>query len=81
MLNYKFIPSSYTKKVLEYIHLAKELASERGYIWRESVNKGVDYYEVHEKTKKEVEEFDEIDKVEKKETKKRSREEMLALLI
>ena len=81
MLNYKFIPSSYTRKVMEYIDLAKEIASERDLVWKETSKKGVAYYEVHEKTPEEDKEFAEIDKREKVAAKKRTREEQLALLL
>jgi len=62
MLNYAFIPSTYTKKIIEYIELAKELASELNYVWKEQIRKGVTYYQVSKPTKKETEVFDEVDK-------------------
>ena len=46
ILGYSFINSSWTKKVLEIIDLAKQLASERGYEWIEDSVKGVTYYTV-----------------------------------
>jgi hypothetical protein len=62
MLNYSFIPSAYTKKVLEYVDLAKELASERGMLWKETSTKGVSYYRVSHPTDDESKELDEINK-------------------
>ena len=81
MLNYSFIPSSYTKKILEYIDLAKELASEEDMIWSETSKKGVNYYQVHRKTEREEEEFREIDEKEKIETKERTEAELMELLM
>lgn len=46
MLNYNFINSTWTKKILEYINLAKELASTKGYEWVEDTKNGVTYYQV-----------------------------------
>jgi len=79
LLSYSFIPKSYTKKVLEYVDLAKELASELGYVWKESLSKGVTYYQVSKPSKKEVEVFDKVDKKEAKELSDRQKE--LALML
>jgi hypothetical protein len=46
MLSYPFINATWTKKVLEIIDLAKQLASERGYEWIEDIKRGVTYYTV-----------------------------------
>ena len=46
VLGYSFINSTWTKKVLEIIDLAKQLASEKGYEWHEDVKKGVTYFTV-----------------------------------
>lgn len=46
MLQYSFINSGYTKKINEYIDLAKQLASELGYDWDEHIKSGVTYYTV-----------------------------------
>lgn len=46
MLQYSFINSGYTKKINEYIDLAKQLASELGYEWDEHIKSGVTYYTV-----------------------------------
>lgn len=46
ILGYSFINSTWTKKVLEIIDLAKQLASERGYEWIEDSVGGVTYYTV-----------------------------------
>ena len=77
MLSYPFIPSSYTKKILEYVSLAKELASERNYYWHETVRKSVIYYQVtkENKTEKTV-----LDKVDAEEAKQRSKAELSELL-
>lgn len=48
MLEYPFINSGYTKKILEYIDLAKQLASERNLEWDESIKNNVTYYTVIE---------------------------------
>lgn len=61
MLSYQFIPSSYTKKINEYIFLAKERASELGYIWTESERNKVVYYHVKIKDKALETEFDNAD--------------------
>ncbi len=81
MLGYSYIPNTYTKKILEYIDLAKELASENGMIWKTTNRKGVDYYEVSVATEEVETEFDEIDEAEEVEAKERSMEEQLQLLI
>lgn len=52
MLTYSFINSSWTKKILEYIDLAKQLASEKGYEWIEDAKGGVTYYTVIDNEKK-----------------------------
>jgi len=57
MLAYTFINSTWTKKIVEIIDLAKQLASERGYEWDESVKQGVTYYTVINTTKEEKELF------------------------
>lgn len=46
MLAYPFINSQWTKKINEYVDLAKELASERGYEWDTQTKGGVTYYTV-----------------------------------
>jgi len=74
LLSYPFIPSTWTKKIQEVIDLAKELGSERGYIWSEKVTKGVVYYRVKKKSKKDEDEFEEINKKEKEEVNKLSEE-------
>jgi len=61
MLNYSFINSNWTKRVVEYIDLAKELSSELGYVWKEQIRKGVTYYQVSKPTEKETEVLDEVD--------------------
>lgn len=45
-LGYPFIPSTWSKKILEILDLAKQLASEKGYVWEETSKKGVIYYSV-----------------------------------
>ena len=62
MLTYNFIPNTWTKKIKEYVDLAKELASERGLLWREISRKGVSYYSVSEPKEEDVKTLDEIDK-------------------
>lgn len=62
MLTYNFIPNTWTKKIKEYVDLAKELASERGLLWREISRKGVSYYSVSEPQEEDVKTLDEIDK-------------------
>ena len=76
MLSYAFINSTWTKKVVEYIDLAKELASERGYLFKSISRKGVDYYQVTKPTEKETQELDEIDVLDKE----LSHDELLDLL-
>jgi len=61
MLSYSFINSTWTKKVGEYIDLARELASERGYLFKTISRKGVDYYSVTKPTDEETETLDEAD--------------------
>jgi len=78
LLSYSFIPSAWTKKIDEYVDLAKELASESGYLWKTVSRKGVEYYEVSKGTVKEKKVLDEIDKSEAKE--KQSKAELKALL-
>lgn len=83
MLRYPFIPSSWTKKIDEYINLAQELASERGLIWEEVKRKGVSYYKVEEKTSQTSKKLDEIDEQEDKvvkETQELTEESLLAFL-
>ena len=65
ILSYGFINSTWTKKVNDYIDLARELASERGYLWKSISRKGVDYYSVSKPTEEETEELDEIDSLDK----------------
>jgi hypothetical protein len=74
LLSYPFINSTWTKKIQEVIDLAKELASERGYVWNEKIAKGVVYYRVKKKSKKDEDEFEEINKKEKEEVEKLSEE-------
>lgn len=50
MLAYPFINGSWSKKILEYIELAKQLASEKGYTWDEVSKDGVTYYRVIDNT-------------------------------
>ena len=85
MLTYNFIPNTWTKKIKEYVDLAKELASERGLLWKEISRKGVSYYSVSEPKEEETVKLDEIDKMEKveakeKKTKEMSEAEMLSFL-
>jgi hypothetical protein len=82
LLSYSFIPSSYTKKILEYVDLAKELASERGLLWKEIQRKGVSYYSVSWPKEDEMSSLDSIDKVEKEEAiaRKMNEEELMAFL-
>jgi hypothetical protein len=56
MLQYSFINSTYTKKINEYIDLAKQLSSELGYEWDEHIKAGVTYYTVikEQKTIKDI---------------------------
>ena len=66
LLSYSFIPSSWTKKIDEYIDLAKALASENGYIWKETSRKGVEYYSVSSREKpSEKKVLDAVDKSDK----------------
>ena len=81
MLSYPFIPNTWTKKIVEYIDLAKELSSERGYIWKSMARKGVEYYEVSISDKKTIDTLDRIDVKEAKETKQRTEEELMQLLL
>jgi len=81
ILGYSFINSTWTKKVLEYIALAKELASERGLLWITTSKKTVDYYRVVIKDKDVEEVLEEVDVAEARETKKRSKEELAKLLL
>lgn len=88
VLGYSFIPSTWSKKVVEVIDLAKELASEKGYIWEETLRKNVLYYSVKskEKSKKIDKVLDEVDEKEQEDVPKlraktdRTYEEKLALL-
>ena len=48
MLEYPFINSGWTKKILEYIELAKQYAVSHGYEWDETTKGGVTYYSVIE---------------------------------
>jgi len=70
-LSYPFIPSSWTRKIEELLVLAKELSSDRGYIWTTTVRNGVDYYEVKAKDIKRERILKEVDDKEKKEVIKR----------
>jgi len=81
MLGYPFIPSTWTKKIGEYVGLAKELASERGYIWETTSRKSVEYYKVSIATKSVDKKLDEIDKNEEIEAKERSQAELEQLLL
>jgi hypothetical protein len=54
MLGYSFINSSWSRKVLEYIDLAKQLSSERGYNWDETTKGGVVYYTVIDEKEEEL---------------------------
>jgi len=80
MLGYPFIPSTFTKKIQEYIDLAKELASERSYLWEETIVKGVPYYFVEKHNKKIEKEVKEVVAKEAKATKERTQEELEQLL-
>ena len=51
MLAYPFVNSTWTKKIIEIIDLAKQLASERGYEWIEDSKGGVTYYSVYKEYK------------------------------
>ena len=77
LLTYPFVPNGWTKKIAEYIDLAKELASERGLIWNTTSRKGIEYYEVSRPTKKVSEKLDAVDESEAKE---RTQAELEALL-
>jgi hypothetical protein len=79
-LSYPFIPSSWTKKIQEIIDLAKELASEKGYVWSEKAIKGVVYYRVTEKTPEDEEEIFEIAEKEQKEKEELMTKEQEMLL-
>ena len=46
MLAYPFISSGWTKKIIEYIELAKQLANDNGLEWDETSKGGVTYYQV-----------------------------------
>lgn len=46
MLAYPFIPSGWTKKIVEYIELAKQLAQDKDFEWDETTRNGVTYYQV-----------------------------------
>jgi len=81
MLGYSFINSTWTKKITEYVDLAKELASEENYIWNTTIRKGVEYYEVSKPSKMIEKKLDEIDKNEAKETKQRSKKELEEFLL
>ena len=70
MLGYPFIPSTWSKKVVEIIDLAKELSSEKGYIWKEASKSGVIYYSVKEKDKETEDILSKVDKQEKEELSK-----------
>jgi hypothetical protein len=48
MLEYPFINSGWTKKILEYVELAKQYAVSNGYEWDEAIKGGVTYYSVIE---------------------------------
>ena len=68
-LGYSFINSTWSKKILEIIDLAKQLASERSYSWREVSRNGIIYYEVS----KEEDDMDIVlDQVDDKEAKEAS---------
>lgn len=75
MLAYPFIPSTWTKKIGEYIDLAKELANEKGYIWDEISRNKVTFYQVR---KEEIESKEELDKIEK--SGKQIESDLMALL-
>ena len=51
MLTYTFINSGWTKKILEYIELAQQLAVDKGYEWIIDKKQGVDYYMVIDRSK------------------------------
>lgn len=57
MLSYPFINGSWSKKIFEYIDLAKQLASERGLTWDEVSKDGVTYYRVIDNKDNPVEVF------------------------
>jgi len=80
MLNYPFINSTWSRKILEIIQLSKELASERNYIWEERSSKGVIFYRVHREKPKEKMEFDNIKKEEDKVKQQSEEEKLLELL-
>lgn len=80
MLGYPYIPNSWTKKINEYVDLAKELASEEGYIWKTTTRKGVEYYEVSRTTDSIDKTLDEVDEIEAKEKTERTAAELEALL-
>ena len=81
MLAYPFIPSTYTKKINEYIDLARELSSELGYVWQTTSKKGIEYHQVHKPKIKEIKELDDIEKEDNKKVKKKmTNEQMLKFL-
>lgn len=51
MLDYSFINSNWTKKILEYVELAKQYAVSHDYEWDEKTIGGVTYYSVIESDK------------------------------
>jgi hypothetical protein len=76
MLSYNFIPTTWTKKIKEYVDLAKELASERGLLWQEISRKGVSYYSVKEAEDEETTKLDEIDREDKEAFDKKANQDM-----
>jgi hypothetical protein len=60
MLEYPFINSGWTKKILEYVELAKQYAVSHGYEWDEVTKGGVTYYSVVESDDKMIIEASEL---------------------
>jgi hypothetical protein len=78
-LNYSFVNSTWSKKILEILDLAKQLASEKGYLWREVSRHGVIYYNVTETDEDTNKVLDNIDETELEESKT-AEEEQAALI-
>jgi hypothetical protein len=82
LLSYSFIPSTWSKKILEVIDLSKQQASELGYLWKEVSKKSVVYYSVAKRDEKTEEILKEVDQAEEIEAEKLNdeQEELLKLL-
>lgn len=80
-LTYPFIPSSWTKKIIEILDLSKQLASEKGLVWSETKNKGVIYFSVTEKNSKDKEIVsDELESIEEDDGLTDEEKQLLKLL-